>query len=299
MAVSQKNLDALKASIQDMDDVALRLKLLLYGVSGVGKTVLAMDLAQKVTAPDKRILFIDTGEGWVSLENHPQLKKRTQRMVYKGLSQITILVDAIKEGAPGFDDFGTIIFDEFSTSSKQFLHLVLEANEIDKLKGAPEYKHWGILSRGLENTIWKLLELKESHHLVLITHEKVRTVKATGMDVTSTSLGDTVEGTVKENMHIVARMTAKLTNKTGKPVYVRELQVHPSKMVVAKTRVGGLDIFTPPNVLSDRVVDWMQKGGHLVDEKEIVELDTEKQVEGNFADQTEPQEFKGYEVEGE
>jgi ABC-type phosphonate transport system ATPase subunit len=67
-----------------MDEVAQRMKILLYGQSGVGKTVEAMELAQRCTPDDKRILYIDTGEGWVSLLNHPQLMRRTTRSGLQG-----------------------------------------------------------------------------------------------------------------------------------------------------------------------------------------------------------------------
>ena len=288
-------LEELRNSKQPMDDVKVRLKALIYGESGVGKTVEAVHLAQQITSPDKEILHIDTGEGWVSLQNHPQLKNRVDRILYKGLQQIKLLVDAIEANVPGFDNYETIIFDEFSTAPKQFMHVILKANEVDTMTGAPEFKHWGILSRQVEDTIWALLRLKESHNLIFLAHERTKKNKATGIERTHPSFMDSIEGTVKENVHIVARMTAEVLNKDGAPNYSRTLQVHPTKMVQAKSRVGGLDILVSPNTFNERVVDWYNKGGKLVDEKEVIELESEKVVSKRLADQDDT--FTGFEVE--
>lgn len=284
----------LESSIGDMEGMTMRMKALLYGVSGVGKTVEAMELAQKCTPPDKRILYIDTGEGWVSLLNHPHLMARTKRMVYKGYSQIETLVNAIEANVPGYDDYGTIIFDEFSTTAKQYLHVVLDANEVNSLTEAPEFKHWGILSRAVERTVWKLLLLKESHNLILCAHERTKEDKATKIKSIAPSFMDSIEGTVKENVHIVARMTAEVSNREGTPLYIRKVQVHPTKLVTAKSRVGGLDILVSPEAFNKRIDEWLKAGGALVDEQSEVELENEKPVTREVQDQA--VDFTGYEV---
>lgn len=294
MPTAQQMLEELKSSISDLEGLRTMSKFLLYGESGVGKTVETMELAQLVTPVDKRILYVDTGEGWVSLKNHPKLKNRTMRMTYTGLAQIGLLVDAIEANIDGFNDYGTIVFDEFSTSAKQFLHLVLDANEVKAMTEAPEFKHWGILSRNIEKTIWKLLELKETHNLFLIAHERTKKNKATSLEQRGPSFMESIEGTVKENMHVVARMTAEVTNKEGAPQYVRKLQVHPTKLVVAKSRIGGLDILVSPDQFNKRVADWLM-AGDLVDEQEVVVLESEKQVDKSLADQDVA--FTGFNVE--
>lgn len=300
MPTAAELLEELKASKQPMDEVAMRMKALIYGQAGVGKTVEAAHLAQLVTPPDKKILHMDTGEGWVSLQNHPQLKKRMDRMVYKGMAQIKLLVDAIQANVEGFDDYGTLIFDEFSTSTKQFLHVVLDATGVKKMTEAPEFKHWGIMSRNIEETLWALLKLKETHNLIFLAHERTKKDKATAIERIHPSFMDSIEGTVKENVHIVARMTAEVQNREGAPTYLRQMQVHPTKLVIAKSRVGGLDILVHPNTFNEVVVDWLAKGGKLVDESEVVELDSEKVVSKRLASQDDEYgEFSGFEVESE
>jgi hypothetical protein len=108
---------------------------------------------------------------------------------------------------------------------------------------------------------------------------------------------ESIEGTVKENVHVVARMTAEVTNRTGIPLYKRTLQVHPTTMVVAKTRVGGLEILVTPQQFNDRVDQWLQAGGRLVDETEVVELDSEKKLNEELRKQD--PEYTGYDDESE
>lgn len=287
----------LNNSVSPMEDMAMRVKTLLYGQSGVGKTVEAFTLAHMCTPEDKRILYLDTGEGWVSLQNHRPLMVRTTRLTYKGLAQVKTMVDAIQADVPGWNDYGTIIFDEFSTSVKQFQHLVFDANEIDEMTEAPEYKHWGIVSRNIEKTYWKIMDLKETHNIILIAHEKEKERKGTGIKQMAPSFMDSIEGAVKENVHVVARMTAEVVNLRGAPQYSRLMQVHPTKLVVAKSRVGGLDIEVTPDRFNQRMAEWLASGGKLEDEREAVTLPNEKILSSRMASQDEA--FTGFEAKDE
>lgn len=290
-------LDALNKSVAPMDEMVMRIKALLYGESGVGKTVEAFKLAHMCLPPGKRILYIDTGEGWVSLQNHPELMAHTQRVAYTGIAQIKTLVQVIQAGVPGWDDYGVIIFDEFSTSAKQFKHVVFQANDLDELTEGFEYKHWGILSRNIEDTYWKLMELKETHNMILIAHERIADRKKTGISQIAPSFMDSIEGTVKENVHVVARMTAEVVNLSGAPQYHRSMQVHPTKLVVAKSRIGGLDIIVTPDRFNERMQEWLESGGKLSPEREPVTLANEAVLETRLASQDEM--FTGFEASSE
>jgi transcriptional regulator with PAS, ATPase and Fis domain len=101
----------LQSSMIDMDQLVVDIKTLLYGESGTGKTVFGMQILQEYTPEDKRIVFIDSARGYVSLNNHPELKRRTKRIQFEGLSQIQALANAIKQQKPGFDDIGAVMVD--------------------------------------------------------------------------------------------------------------------------------------------------------------------------------------------
>lgn len=297
MALSPKMLAALEESFILMDDKRLTFKGLLYGVSGVGKTVEAMEIAQIVTPEDKEILFIDTSDGWVSLLNHPGLTRRTRPMAYKGLSQYEALVAALSEGAGSFGKVATIVFDEISTTAKRDLLNVAQATGLGEYEAA-EFKHYNIATRRMERILMELLKLRETHNLIFVSHMKERENKRTGISIRQPSVMPAFGETLKESLHLVAFMQADIKHSekdTGTAKYVWTMQVHPSKMTVAKTRIGGLDIIVTPKVLNERLKTWItRENTTLSDVDTIAELPEEKEISADVSDNVT---FAGYEVE--
>lgn len=290
-------LKALNESIAPMDEIDPFLKALIYGVSGVGKTVEAFVLAQMTRPENKRILYVDTGEGWISTLNHDaKLRQNVTRLAFKGISQIETIVDVIKAGVPGYENFSTIVFDEFSTTAKKDLHSVMDATlDDDDKMSPPEFKQYNITTRRMENVYFKLLELKETHHLIFIAHAREDKNPKTGLVVTSPAFMDKFGATVRENVHVVAHMTADVKSNSGAPSYQYEMQVHPTKMVVAKSRIGGMNIKVSLGEFNSRMKKWLDDNtGKLVAEQEVTELSSERDVSGDFSDQ---ETFTGYEVE--
>lgn len=296
MASPQEMLQALEDSCRPMDEQASRFTGLIYGQSGVGKTVEAMLLAQMITPPDKEIIFIDTAQGWISLLNHPRLKQRARRMRFQGLSQIELLVKAIQASAGTFANVGTVVFDEFSTVAKKDIHTVNTATGVGEFE-ASEFKQYNITTRRMEKVAWEILKLVEDCHLIFVAHERVDKNARTKLEQTAPSFMAQFAKTLKENMHVVARFSADIQHdeKAHDPIYVRTMQVHPSKMVVAKSRVGGMGVIVTPDFFNNRVKEWLDSGGALVDAIEKpVELASEKELSVDISDQVD---FVGYELE--
>lgn len=297
MPISPKMLAALEESFILADDKRLTFKGLIYGPSGVGKTVEAMEIAQIVTPPDKQIVFIDTSDGWVSLMNHPGLGRRTRPMAYQGLSQFKVLVDALEEGAGSFGSVGTIVFDEISTTGKRDLSKVIKATGLGEYEAA-EFKHYNIATRRMEDILTEIFRLRESHNLIFVSHMKERENKRTGIKVREPSVMPAFGETLKEGLHVVAFMQADIKHSekdTGTAKYVWTMQVHPSKMTVAKTRIGGLDIVVTPKQFNDRLKTWItRENTTLSDVDTITELPEEKEIDADVSDNVT---FAGYEVE--
>lgn len=95
----------LQSLVRDASHPAL-LRALFYGAPGVGKTILAV---QTALALGERCLYIPTEPGDESLEDWPELRKRTTVMDYGGINHLGELYTAYQENE--FPGHPTIIID--------------------------------------------------------------------------------------------------------------------------------------------------------------------------------------------
>jgi hypothetical protein len=97
----------LKAHIRDASHPRNRkLRALIFGKPGVGKTVLAVQIALEL---GERCLYIPTEPGDETLEDWPDLLARTSVMDYPGINMLRELASAYREGE--FPDHPTLIID--------------------------------------------------------------------------------------------------------------------------------------------------------------------------------------------
>jgi hypothetical protein len=262
MATEAQMMAALAESMDDMDQLVADIKTMIYGESGNGKTVLGMQILQKFTPPDKTIIFVDTARGWVSLNNHPELKMRTKRMQYKGLTQIELLMKAINEKRPGFDNVGGLQFDEFSSIQVRDTHVVMVGR--GEAKGefaAPTQPDMGVTTARLIRSFTPILE--SNLNVVLTSHIREDELKigshATGRMVTRPALMPQLSGTIRGMVHEVLYIQADTKAAVGGvPSYARTLQVMPTQKIVAKTRVGGLTPTVTPAAYLKALSEWVE-----------------------------------------
>ncbi len=261
----QELLAALEASMTDMSEAKLTGRVGIAGDSGVGKTVLAMEIAQAITPPDKRILYLDFLDGFVTLTQprHAHLQKRTQRVMYEGYSQIRTLKNAIDAGirnpngsAGKFGDFGCIVLDEISSMVEKDLTSISRARAADgKMEDAddpdnPEYQR---LKFRFMSMYQELCELPI--HLIFVTH--VRKAKnSKGIEGLAPSFTPSVIPTYVRPLHVSALMTADVKNNGGVAEYTRQCQAHPTTLAWGfKTRIGSLPVFLSPDALREAITD--------------------------------------------
>lgn len=290
MATPKELLDALEESLTDLNAEVASGKVLIYGPSGVGKTVLAFQLAQKITPPDQSILYVDAVEGWVSLLNHPELKARSKRVPYEGISQLNTIALAAKHKAGSFNNIGTIIYDEYSTMTKKDLAIVVETRakqQTDKDPDVPAQPDYLANTRRMEKAAYAALAI-ENINVIFIAHVRYDLLP-NGSKYESPLFSDKLQTSMKEVCHVVAHMTADdRVLEDGTVDYVRYLQVHPSKKIAAKSRVGGLPLRVGPTRFVNRFAEWLASGEPEVEEiTEEVTLADEK----NTVD-----EFSGFEI---
>lgn len=262
-------------------------KTLIYGDSGFGKTVFGMQLAQAITPPDKTIEFIDFLEGWVSLLNHPGLTARTSRQQYEGISQIEYLAKAIKAKIPPFDTVGTVILDELSAMAKSDLDVVLKsraAKDASKDPNAPTQPDFYAATERMRRTVTELLQAQIN--VIVIAH--IREDKlSNGLVVTRPAFMPAFSDIFRQMMHQVTFLSAEeFTAEDGSVEYRRAFQVHPTRSISAKTRVGDLPTALKGNDLIVAIQEWMrgerasEQLSVVTEEARIIEAETGIEMTG-------------------
>lgn len=258
--MDQNILNALMESMLDMEEVKPYGKLMIYGESGVGKTVAAQQLAQAITPDNKMIAYFDAVEGWASLHNHPELKRRTKLFRYEGISQLEFFIDAVNEGVEPFNHFGTIVCDEYSTMAKKDLTIV-QKTQMKRVEGKAEdvitQTDRGINTTRMTRTTDKLLS--NPINVIFVAHVRYDKNERTGIVTTSPDFMPATSKSIRENLHLVGHMTRdeRMAEDGETVIYDRKIQVHPTRTIVCKTRVGGLDTTVPIDDLLVSVPRWI------------------------------------------
>lgn len=261
MASEAQIREALFASMAPVEETELWFQGLIYGESGVGKTVAAMEIAQAVAK--KEILYVDAVKGWVSLRNHPELMRNVTRMPYQGLSQIQAFVDAYTVGDERATRFDTMVVDEISVIAQLDLDNVHKAAVINEAKGVdPDTPQWPEMNANTHRVRRITIALgKLDLNLIFLAHIREDKDAKKGYAVTRPEFMPKTSTTVRNALALVSYMSADEAHIDGKPAYVRKHQVHPTKTVVAKSRIGGLGVHTTTSKLVEVIPEWM--GGRV------------------------------------
>lgn len=258
-----KMLGEIMESIIPAKETSARFKGLFYGPSGAGKTVLAAGLANQILPEGKKIVYIDTSEGYTVLRNnHPKLFENVKFVLpFKTLEHLETLAMAIKGGHPEFSDIGCIILDEHTKMSK--LDLIATQQKRDPQALIPEWADYNVaLQRMVRilNTLYSVADL----HVIMIGHEKDKRNNKGSVVKTYPSYNPEIAKDIKESLHLVGFCSADMERDMNNPSqtkYVRKCQVQPTNLIDAKTRV---DKFTGYEVsygeVVERVVDWLNRG---------------------------------------
>lgn len=290
-------LDALGESTKDLSVYPPRLLGMIYGASGHGKTVLAVQIAQKITKPGDRIFYIDTADGWVSCQEHPGLLERLTGVAYKGISQLDTLIEAIKltqnpesKSVPAlerYQNIGTVILDEASTMAAFDLDTVTAARaDVNVMfdEDKPEWDDRNIATNRFRKAIYRLIN-NTPCNIILVAHDREAKNKKK-ITVTSPAFAEKTSELVRQPLHLVGYLTAD-NQVTGdnKPVYRRSVQCWPTNQADAKSRISSLNVNETPEALVEKISAWLSRGGVVGDEAPKVN------VESNDT------EFQGIEVE--
>lgn len=273
-------IDALMDSwITDED---IRFKGIIYGDPGVGKTVLGSTIGDK-------ILFVSADpDGYQSLINHPELGlgTRIKPMEYKGISQLEYLADAVVEGIKPFSEFDTINLDTLSHISGMDLDTVLKVKidragyrggvvSLENMKFDYEKDMFGVYNQNatrIKGALYKLFTANVN--IVATAHTYQRKIRATNTEQTQPLFPPAVLAAINANVSLMAYLTANDAglDSDGSVKYARQIQYHPTRTIMAKTRIGGLPTTEDNPNLREIVDNWLAKGAQLLGHDEAEEL---------------------------
>ncbi len=257
----------------------------IYGPSGAGKSDLAIEIMDKIVAPDMGILIVDTSENWVVLGNRIERgltpDHTFMHLPFTYIEDIRIMSEGIASGAGMLGHIGGIILDEASSMSEDDLDRFYEQRragiEAGTLKtpsdGIPDTPDWADYRPALQRFRSMITQLSriQGLHIILVAHEK----QDSKTKYISPSFSPMIGKKIKEPLHLVGRLIAKITTKPGEEnaSYVREIQIHPTLGVDAKSRLGVQAVRFDAGYLAQGIKDWLGAGAVESDSEEVIAKD--------------------------
>jgi hypothetical protein len=251
-------------------------RLCLYGPEGSTKTVSACSVGE----PDRETILLESDpEGYVSLYNHPDIyympdgkTKRIRRFRYEGLSQIDAFVEFISD--PRFDAADTIVIDTASGIVNSDLDIITErrfkGQKIDE--EVPDWPAYRLNQDRVRRAFTPLMQVEK--HIVLTSHDRAEKDK-TNLVKTTLDMPQAVRKHLTRMCHLVGYLTAEMQETEDEVTYFRKMQVHPTKLITAKSRIGGLPVVIDEPDLRQIVRDWVASGAKLLDGEEDLAPESE------------------------
>lgn len=212
-------LSKLLARISKPEVLSQKLKAMIYGAPGVGKT--------HFCASAGNVLLIDIDSGARTLVG----SSNVDVLEYVSIEQVEAVVEYLKRDDPAFAKYDTIAFDTITQLQMKAIDSLLKKKS--NTAGVPIYKaDWDIYGEVTQRLRSLMLDFRDiNKNLILTAHVKEDKDPLTDLMMLRPDLTPKLAATVAGLFDIVGYMRIDAKG-------VRQLQVQPSKTVLAKTRVN-------------------------------------------------------------
>lgn len=243
--------------MQDLDlgDSDYDLMLMLYGGQGGGKTTTGGAMAQMLTHNGK-IALLDSSDGYVSLRNLPGLTTGVQRIRCKSYSDLYGYAEARSRGITGFDH-DVVIIDELSSMANDVLDdVVMEKNDND-INAEVDWTYYRPAAQRIMTVLNKLHDV-EGLHVIVVAHQKATLIRPKPpVNFVSPNFSPKMADRIGQIMHVVAHCSRIVEGSEKDVSYRFLLQCQLSKLVEAKSRVGGMPTYMEPVDFVGMIAEWV------------------------------------------
>lgn len=238
-------------------------KALIYGPKGVGKTVFCCRA--------RNCILIAAEPGQRSLLNHPELR-RVPVLPVRSFNDLDEIAWAKREGDLdrwakakfGIERIETFVIDTVSEMSNRTASELL-----DKAWAQDQRRNRFMVSQAeyrVRNELFRRLTadyVDLGINFILTAHETEFKDEAEGRMYLRPDLSDAMAGSLGGLVDLQARLTVEVSEE-GR--VTRYLQVHPTRRVDAKTRIGGL-----PILIQEPNIQGLIDAGRVADESRVPE----------------------------
>ena len=239
---------------------------MIYSEFGMGKTVTTVALAQQLRG-EGDILFCDSSDGWVSLQEFPDLMDGVDRFRVADPADLIVVANGISAGklkSKRKKKFTVVVIDESSSVFDMMLESYLREKHglgADDPLPEAEGKEYGPPTAAFESLLRKFHDAS-GVHVILTAHAR--------------EIGETKElrpsfppkayAVAMRKLHVCAALSAKRKRVAGgKTVYERSVQLLPSAAVSAKSRIPGSPLKCDPIEFIELVSGWVGSDTFVAD----------------------------------
>jgi hypothetical protein len=243
-----KNITSMSEDVSEKDVFGM-----IYSEFGMGKTTTTMALAQALRK-DGRILFCDSSDWWVALEEFPDLMEDADRMRVEDPADLIVVANAMKTGKLK-NVYDVVVLDEASSLYDVMLeNFVRGKHGIGPDEPMPEIegKEYGPPTAAFESLLRKFHELDGVHVLMTAHAREVGEEKELRPSFPPGAYKVTMR-----KLQFCGALSARRKMMGKDVVYDRSIQLKPTAKVSAKSRIPSSPMKVSPEELVELVTDWV------------------------------------------